>query len=70
MAAGGEPRREQAEANPARRAAAGAAGGFAPPTGLRLAWRPWGGSLVSLMDRSSRPMGIPKEGSAERKSRK
>jgi hypothetical protein len=37
---------------------------------LMLSLRPWGGSLVSLMDFSSRPMGISLEGSEVRNRRK
>jgi hypothetical protein len=37
---------------------------------FRLAFRPCGGSLVSLMDRFRMPMGIPGDGSDVRKMRK
>jgi len=35
-----------------------------------LGFKPWGGSLVSLIDRSSRPIGIVLTGSEDRKRRK
>ena len=66
----GAPARGERRAPAESPQAAGKQRGARGAARLKLAWRPWGGSLVSLMDRSSKPMGIPNEGSAERKSRK